>query len=79
MWGAAENAYVAAGTSGTAAISAGDISHYPVAEGFASLAEDAALVSLAHDEGTSDAKALAQYLADVRTYAEFFVGCSAAS
>lgn len=70
---------MAAGTSGTAAISAGDISQYPVAEGFASLAEDAGLVSLAHDERTSDAKALAQYRADVPTFAEFFVGCSAAS
>lgn len=76
MWGAAENAFMAASTSATAAISAGDLSQYPVAEAFAALAEDAAQVSLAMDEGTSDAKAVAQYNADVPLYAEYLASCS---
>lgn len=49
---------------------------YPVAEDFSALAEDAAQVSVAQDEGTSDAKAIAQYNADVPLYAEYLVGCS---
>ena len=76
MWGAAENAFMAAASSATAAISKGDLSQYPVAEDFAALAEDAAQVSVALNEGTSDTKALAQYNADVPLYAEYLVGCS---
>jgi hypothetical protein len=67
---------MAASSSADAAMSAGDLSQYAVAEGFAALAEDAALVSVAHDEGASDTKALAQYNADAPLYAQYFVGCS---
>jgi hypothetical protein len=76
MWGAAENAFMAAGLSAEAAVTKGDLTQYPISEDFLSLAEDAAQVSGAQSEGTSDAKALAQYNADVPLYAEYLVGCS---
>jgi precorrin-3B methylase len=76
MWGAAENAFLAASTGADAAISSGDLSQYAAAQGFAALAEDVAQVSLAQLQGTSDAKALAQYKADAPLYSQYFVGCS---
>jgi hypothetical protein len=79
MWGAAENAFLAASSAAKAAIAKGDFSQYPVAEDFAALGEDAAQVSVAQLQGVADAKALAQYSADVPLYAEYFVGCSGAA